>query len=97
MEIIRLTEDNIEELVGKLEQHGFDDFSSIIKNQAGLEKGLIKWNFGEQSSTFYRVRDNWEFVFENNGSLTIRRFGDNSRMEESKPNLLKRLINSLKK
>lgn len=97
MKVIRLTEDNIEKLVGKLEQHGFDDFSPITKNQAGFEKGLIKWNFGEHSSTFYRVKDNWEFVFEDNGSLTIRHSKDNSRKEEGKPNLLKQLINSLKK
>lgn len=75
MEIIRLTEDNIQELSNKLNDLGYIDFIPILeKKEDGLDPGLFYFGFGEESSTIYAVKDKWEFQINDDGSLEIRHF-----------------------
>lgn len=75
MEIIRLTENNIQELSDKLDDLGFIDFSPILKKKEnGLDPGLFYIGFGEEASRLYAVKDNWEFQINDDGSIEIRHF-----------------------
>lgn len=74
MEIIKLTENNIQELSDKLNDLGYDDFAPILnRTKGGLEPGLFYFGFGEEASSYYGVKDNWEFIIGDN-SLEIRHF-----------------------
>lgn len=77
MEIIRLTENNIQELSDKLDDLGYIDFAPILeKKENGLDPGLFYFGFGEDSSAMYAVKDKWEFQINDDGSLEIRHFKD---------------------
>lgn len=76
METIRLTENNIQELSDKLNDLGYIDFAPILKKtKGGLEPGLFYMGFGEDASAHYKVKDNWEFLIDDDG-LEIRHFKD---------------------
>lgn len=75
MEIIRLTENNIQELSNKLDDLGYIDFAPILeKKENGLEPGLFYIGFGEEASAMYAVKDNWEFQINDDNSVEIKHF-----------------------
>lgn len=77
METIRLQKDNIKEICDKLDNLGYDDFSPIteeISRKNGLDIGILYFGFGSDISTIYRVKDNWEFQFNDDGTVGIKHF-----------------------
>lgn len=77
METIRLQKDNIKEICDKLDNLGYDDFSPIteeISKKNGLDIGILYFGFGSGISAIYRVKDNWEFQFNDDGTVGIKHF-----------------------
>ena len=77
METIRLQKDNIKEICDKLDNLGYDDFSPIteeISKKNGLDIGIFYFGFESDISAIYRVKDNWEFQFNDDGTVGIKHF-----------------------
>lgn len=77
METIRLQKDNIKEICDKLDNLGYDDFSPIteeISKKNGLDIGIFYLGFESDISAIYRVKDNWEFQFNDDGTVRIKHF-----------------------
>lgn len=77
METIRLQKDNIKEICDKLDNLGYDDFSPIteeISKKNGLDIGIFYFSFESDISAIYRVKDNWEFQFNDDGTVRIKHF-----------------------
>lgn len=74
MEIIRLTENNIQELSDKLNDLDIDFAPILEKTKGGLEPGLFYIGFGEEASAMYAVKDNWEFQIDDDNSVEISHF-----------------------
>lgn len=72
MEVIKLTNDNVEELSAKLNYIGYSEFSVLtpsLKEKFG--NGLVCYGFED---CLYLVKDNWEFTFNDDYTVSIKHF-----------------------
>lgn len=72
MEIIKLTNDNIEKLCTKLNNFCYYEFSVIPSNlREKFGNGLLCYGF---ENCLYLVKDNWEFTFNDDFTVSIKHF-----------------------